>query len=245
MKMPKHNHDDHEHNDMDMGGMPDLDLSNLPPEIQAIFGGGRQAPEPAEQIYAEKNNIDTGSQLPGILALFAFNPATAPALNALAEAVLISDANDLSRAERELIFAWTSAINGCDFCSATHAECAVRLDPKNRETLTMGLMAGPCAVADISERMHQIFHIAHDVAKSGKAVSAEYLNVAREAGLSDNTIHDVVLVAAMACMFNRYVDGLMGNVAPERPEVYRQAAEVLCRDGYIAATQAYTAKVQA
>ena len=34
---------------------------------------------------------------------------------------------------------------------------------------------------------------------------------AKEEGATDRDIHDTVLIAAMFCMFNRYVDGLASN----------------------------------
>jgi hypothetical protein len=44
-------------------------------------------------------------------------------------------------------------------------------------------------------------------------------------------IHDTVLIAAAFCMFNRYVDGL-GTWAPADPDMYRQRAPMIARDGY-------------
>jgi hypothetical protein len=42
---------------------------------------------------------------------------------------------------------------------------------------------------------------------SGKDVSSEAVSAKRE-GASDMDLHDTVLIAAMFCMFNRYVDRL-------------------------------------
>jgi hypothetical protein len=46
-----------------------------------------------------------------------------------------------------------------------------------------------------------------------------------------------VLIAAVFCMCNRYVDGL-GTSAPDDPAFYRQRAALVAEHGYKAATAA-------
>ena len=46
-------------------------------------------------------------------------------------------------------------------------------------------------------------------------------------------IHDTVLIAAVFCMFNRYVDGL-ATTAPDDPAVYAAGAQRLIAHGYLA-----------
>jgi hypothetical protein len=50
-----------------------------------------------------------------------------------------------------------------------------------------------------------------------------------------------VLIAAMFCMCNRYVDGL-ATWAPDDPEFYRQRAAIIADNGYAGSTLAATAK---
>lgn len=49
----------------------------------------------------------------------------------------------------------------------------------------------------------------------------------------DLEIHDTVLIAAVFCMFNRYVDGL-ATFAPDDPELYASRARRIVADGYLA-----------
>ena len=65
-------------------------------------------------------HIDLPPGLPGIIGLLTAYPHSRKPLNALANAVLAGDAS-LSRGERELIAAYTSAGNACDFCRDSHA----------------------------------------------------------------------------------------------------------------------------
>jgi AhpD family alkylhydroperoxidase len=69
----------------------------------------------------------------------------------------------------------------------------------------------------------------------GKAVRTEDIQRARQEGASDLEIHDTVLIAAMFCMCNRYVDGL-ATWAPTDPTFYRDRAAKIAVYGYAAST---------
>ena len=53
----------------------------------------------------------------------------------------------------------------------------------------------------------------------------------RREGATDLEIHDTVLIAAVFCMCNRYVDGL-ATWAPIDPDFYRQRAAIVAEHGY-------------
>jgi hypothetical protein len=73
------------------------------------------------------------------------------------------------------------------------------------------------------------------VQKGGKHVSTENIERARREGASDKEIHDTVLIAAVFCMCNRYVDGL-ATWAPTDPERYRESGKRIAREGYVRST---------
>jgi hypothetical protein len=62
-------------------------------------------------------------------------------------------------------------------------------------------------------------------------VTEEAVAKARAEGATDVEIHDTVLIAAMFCMFNRYVDGL-GTSVPDDPAQYTASAQHLVKHGY-------------
>ena len=82
-------------------------------------------------------------------------------------------------------------------------------------------------------RRKALLAIASAVAESGRAVTVEQVAQARAAGATDLEIHDTVLIAAMFCMVNRYVDGL-ATTAPDDPAVYAAGAQHLIAHGYVA-----------
>jgi hypothetical protein len=77
--------------------------------------------------------------------------------------------------------------------------------------------------------------IAGHTADGGKQVTAGDIARARALGATDLEIHDTVLIAAVFCMCNRYVDGL-ATTAPDDPEFYRQRAALVATNGYAAST---------
>ncbi|GIJ76585.1 uncharacterized peroxidase-related enzyme [Micromonospora phaseoli] len=167
-------------------------------------------------------------QNPGIIGLMRYRPETAKPLNELAE-VLLRGPNSLSRGERELIAAYVSGRNECEFCCTSHSLfAAAQLD--EGLPLVRQVRADPDA-ASISAKLKALLRIAAAVQQSGRDVRAELVTSAREQGATDVEIHDTVLIAAAFCMFNRYVDGL-GTVAPEGPDGYGESVRRVVEQGY-------------
>ena len=85
--------------------------------------------------------------------------------------------------------------------------------------------------AAIFEKLKALLHIAGQVQKSGRSVSAADVEAARQQGATDKDIHDTVLIAAAFCMFNRYVDGLAANT-PTDLSTYPPRAKQVAEQGY-------------
>ena len=81
-------------------------------------------------------------------------------------------------------------------------------------------------------KLKTLLAIAAAVQQGGLHVTAELVARARAADTTDLEIHDTVLIAAVFCMFNRYVDGL-ATIAPEDPALYAAGAQRLITDGYL------------
>jgi uncharacterized peroxidase-related enzyme len=166
--------------------------------------------------------------LPGIVGLLDYSPATAAPLTELADALLVADST-LSKGERELIAASVSYWNGCHFCHTSHAAVAVahfNTDISLIDDIKKGLPHN-----DISEKLRTLLNIAHHVQQGGKKVTPEDIEAARKEGATDKEIHDTVLIAAAFCMYNRYVDGL-GTWAPENNEAFLEMGQRIAHEGY-------------
>jgi uncharacterized peroxidase-related enzyme len=170
--------------------------------------------------------------LPGIRGPMAFRPETAKPLNELVD-VLLRGPHTLAPGERELIATFVSSQNDCRYCQTIHGAIAAH-HLNGDEDLVVKVKGDP-AHAPISDKLKALLVIAGKTAESGKAVTAGDVARARRHGATDLEIHDTVLIAAVFCLCNRYVDGL-ATWAPDDPEFYRQRAAIVAQNGYAAST---------
>ncbi|GHJ45561.1 carboxymuconolactone decarboxylase [Catellatospora sp. TT07R-123] len=170
------------------------------------------------------------TQVPGISGPMRYRPETAAPLNALAEALLRTPHPTLTQGERELIAAYVSGLNDCNFCCSSHSAFAAAWLPEGMELVRQ--VRTDLAAAPISAKLRALLNIAGAVQVSGRKVSTELIDAAKAEGATDLEIHDSVLIAAAFCMYNRYVDGL-GTFAPDDPAAYEQAAKRIVEVGYV------------
>lgn len=178
-------------------------------------------------------HIDFNNDLPGIRAALSFRPEVAPPLGMLSD-ILLRENTGLTRAERELIGMHVSALNNCDYCFRSHAAIAcIYLD--NNEQLIKDIQLNYNG-AQISEKLKALLNIAGKVQQNGKSVTIEDVNAAKHNGATDLDIHDTVLIAALFCLFNRYVDGLATTI-PTDDASYQQRAQQVVANGYSGVTR--------
>ena len=171
-------------------------------------------------------HIQTGNNYPGILGLLWYKPKTGKRLSALAHQLLLGKSG-LTSGERETIAGYVSALNECEFCCDSHlaaANCHLNKDLKRDYILTPAFMETQTA------KMKALLNIAGKVQKSGRAVMKEDIDNAKNAGASEEDIHDAVIVAAAFCMYNRYVDGLATRTSD--PDDYKETGVRLATKGY-------------
>jgi uncharacterized peroxidase-related enzyme len=176
-------------------------------------------------------HITLPPDLPGIRGPMAFRPETAKPLNELVD-VLLRGPHTLSPGERELIATYVSSENDCRYCQTIHG--AIAAHHLMNEPLVIDVKADPQRAA-VSDKMKALLAIAGHVARSGKAVTTDDIARARAQGATDLEIHDTVLIAAVFCMCNRYVDGL-ATWAPDDADFYRKRAALVAEHGYAAST---------
>ncbi len=170
--------------------------------------------------------------LPGIRGLLTFSPETARPMGELAN-LLLRGPSPLTLAEREMVAAHVSARNDCFYCDRCHtAIAAEHLGGSEADYALLEQVRRDPERAPISSKMKALLAIAGKVQQDGKLVTPEDVERARGEGATDKEIHDVVLIAAAFCMFNRYVDGL-GTWQPDDPPFYREAGRLTAERGYV------------
>jgi uncharacterized peroxidase-related enzyme len=173
-------------------------------------------------------HINLPEGLPGIRGPMAFRPETAKYLNDLAEVLLRSEST-LTRGDRELIATYVSSLNDCFFCQNAHGGLAqhyLKCDMDYVDQVKLDYES-----TNLSPKLKSLLSIAASVQKGGKHVTEQQVATAKKLGATDREIHDVVLIAAAFCMFNRYVDGL-GTWAPTDRQFYVDRAPRRAEEGY-------------
>ncbi len=177
--------------------------------------------------------IPLEDHLPGVTGLLEYRKDTAEPIRELTQ-LLLRGPSSLTDGERELIATIVSYGNECRFCTAAHTAAA---DLLLGECETTEKIKENISTAPVSEKMKTLLTIASQVQKSGKAVTNESISKAKEAGATDIEIHDTVLIAALFCLYNRYVDGL-STVTPTDPNFYKGLAKRISK-GYQRLPQGY------
>lgn len=178
--------------------------------------------------------IPVEEHLPGITGLLEYRKDSAQPIRELTQ-FLLRGPSTLTEGERELIATVVSHNNQCTFCTTAH-------------TAAVDLLYGECETAEkvkqnietapVSEKMKALLTIAKQVQQSGKSVTKESVDRAKKAGATDIEIHDTVLIAALFCLYNRYVDGL-ATVTPIDPTFYKFLGERIVHHGYTRNPEAY------
>ena len=178
--------------------------------------------------------IPLEDHLPGITGLLEYSKETAAPIRVLTQ-VLLRGPSTLTEGERELIATVVSHRNQCKFCVTAHTAAANVL---LGESDTSAKVKEDITTAPVSDKMKALLTIAAQAQESGKAVTPEAIQKAKEEGATDIEIHDTVLIAALFCLYNRYVDGL-ATVTPSQPEFYQGLGQRLKDHGYNRLPQGY------
>lgn len=178
--------------------------------------------------------ITLEDHLPGITGLLEYRKDTAQPIRELTQ-FLLRGPSTLTEGERELIATVVSNGNKCRFCTTAHTAAA---DLLLGETETSKKVKENISTAPVSEKMKALLTIASMVRESGKSVTPEAIEKAKAEGATDIEIHDTVLIAALFCMYNRYVDGL-ATVTPADPAFYQGLGKRLKEHGYRRLPQGY------
>ena len=178
--------------------------------------------------------IPLEEHLPGITGLLEYSKDTAAPIRELTQ-ILLRGTSTLTEGERELIATVVSYKNECTFCCTAHTAAA---DILLGEEDTSAKVKQDINTAPVSDKMKALLTIAAQVQQGGKNVTAQSVQQAKDAGATDIEIHDTVLIAALFCLYNRYVDGL-ATVTPTDPAFYKGLGERLKNNGYNRLPQGY------
>jgi len=123
--------------------------------------------------------------------------------------------SELTPAEREIVFAYGSALNQCTFCHTSHKYTAAELGVD--EAMWDGVLADLDS-ADIDDRLRALLRYVRKLTLTPSAMTADDVAAATTAGWSEDALFDAICVCAFNNMMNRVVDaaGIVGTDAEHR-----------------------------
>ncbi|OZM72038.1 peroxidase [Amycolatopsis antarctica] len=146
-----------------------------------------------------------------LLQVFRAYPETSRPLLDYHELVM-RGTSPLTVAERELIAAYVSGLNSCDYCHGVHTATA--------EACGVAVGAVPAAVADldaapVAEKLKPILRYVGTLTRSPSRIGPADAEAVYAAGWEEKALHDAVLVCALFNFMNRMVEGLGISAGPD------------------------------
>ena len=172
----------------------------------------------------EKPYIALDRDFPGIVSLFVYDREVASRLTAMGQTIMRRK-RGLSIGERELIGAFVSKMNDCQFCCDSHTACAKQYLGND----LVEQVIEECDLEVLPMKMRALLTVAVHVQELNREDLPFAIEAAKIYGASDEEIHDAVLITAFFSMCNRYVDGLGTTFQLGEPE---QGGVGLAKYGY-------------
>ncbi|BAO43535.1 carboxymuconolactone decarboxylase family protein [Thiolapillus brandeum] len=119
--------------------------------------------------------------------------------------LLLRGPSPLSVAERELIAAYVSGLNACDFCFGAHQIIA---EAAGVDEVVFQQLLEDVDSAPVDDVLKPILHYVKTLTLSPAKVTDAQAQAIRDAGWDDRAIHDAVAVCALFNLMNRLVEGM-------------------------------------
>lgn len=139
----------------------------------------------------------------GVRHILQLHPAAGRALIDFHQAVLRTDTR-LTAGDKELIAAYVSGLNECQYCHGVHAwtAAAFGLEPGTLEALLEDIDTAP-----IDDRMRPILKLARQLTIAPAKATPAMTAAAFEAGWSERDLHDAILTIGLFNLMNRLLEG--------------------------------------
>ena len=189
--------------------------------------GVEDNPQPSPYLDAINSATAQGAEHWQIWSLLAFRPEAAGHLARFSHAIMHEPAS-ISAALRELIAAYTSSLNNCEFCMKAHAAVAGHLYAD--EEFVWGVLRDPEA-SELTEKEKSLLRFVKRVTLSASSITGDETEMLRSAGWDDEAIYYAISACALFNFYNRWVSA--SGVRPVSDETFRRYSARMASHGYI------------
>lgn len=185
----------------------------------------RPQPGPYFDLIAAAKS--SGADYWGIWNLLAFRPRIADSLVRLSQEIMHEDA-PISVALRELIAAYTSSLNRCEFCMKAHA--AVAADLYNDEALVWSIIRDLEGAA-LPEQDKAMLRFVRKITLESGSIDETDIATLHTSGWDDTAIFYGIASCALFNFYNRFVSA--NGVKPVSDQAFRRLAARMAEKGYV------------
>ena len=169
-----------------------------------IFLGGIEAnPQPGPYADAIAAANKAGMEYWGIWNILAFHPMASHHLCELSQELMFKEA-PITAALRELIAAYTSSLNGCDFCMNAHAAVAAHL--YNSKDLVWSVLNDPEGSA-LPQQEKALLRFVRKLTLESGSITQMDTDSLKSQSWNDASIYYAIAVCALFNFYNRFVSG--------------------------------------
>ena len=173
------------------------------PGEHIFLSGIEDNPQPGSYADAITAAQKAGTEYWGIWNILAFHPIASYHLCELSQELMFKDA-PISAALRELIAAYTSSLNHCDFCMNAHAAVAAHL--YHSEDFVWSVLKNPEASA-LAEKEKALLRFVRKLTLESGSITQSDTDELQSAGWDDASIYCAISVCALFNFYNRFVSG--------------------------------------
>jgi uncharacterized peroxidase-related enzyme len=141
--------------------------------------------------------------------------------------VLLRGPSPFTAAERELLAAYVSGLNGCEYCHGVHTATAERMGV---EVGLLQRIVEDGELTGVEPRLRPVLALARKLTLSPASVSESDAQALTAAGWDDSALYYAVAVTALFNFMNRFVEGLGIEL---EPSYVAPASRRLAERGYL------------
>jgi uncharacterized peroxidase-related enzyme len=170
---------------------------NLPVVTEA-----EASPEVAK-LYAQFRESFGRPRVPGILQCFATHPPLLEHMMGLAKSMLFTE-GALSRANKEMLATFVSALNRCEYCADSHGY-ALCMNGGSADMLDAA-MSCDAQKKTIAPSQATLLQFVKKITDDSQSITPVDIEAQRDAGWTDLQIAEAIHIAALFACFNRVVN---------------------------------------
>lgn len=195
--------------------------------LQPMFlRGVEDNPKPSVYRDLIENAKSSGGDYWQIWHLLAFDPEAAHHLAALSHSLMHNQA-PISPGLRELIAAYTSSLNQCEFCMKAHAAVAAKL--LNDEALVWGVIRD-LEASSLDYKHKALLRFVRKVTLAPATITVADTSELNTAGWDDAAIFYAISACALFNFYNRWVSA--SGVHPVSDEAFKRLGSRMATAGY-------------